>query len=914
MEKQAAHRASGGLTSARESGGEMASKSEDLLILEEAEDDGTAVNTAGTLVFTAPEVWNENPGRDVIIGKATVTKRHMRALALLQEHHALIRLPLSRERAGGRAETRAYDLPPTEGLEYGGSQDPYVKITLGSTAERSNCVAGGGKLCDWASQLLRWRVDPCHDEHHLWGQGLVVEVWNDNQSRTDALIGRGFVRPETLRQVKRRSTPGGVSCRVKLSRKGKGRKATVGMLLNFEPDQARATGESKEGGTSEEKCALRQPQEQPSTVLIKDMMSKDLGDIISFGFAALDNVEFYLVARAGATERATPVAAVVSGKSAWGDTYLALPLPEESPPSLMRLELWMSSPVQDDQVGYVDADLTKLARLSGGQKDGLNVDDGSTSSAVQSHLELPLCLIDATGEKFKDVRPGVLSCTVELKRKTKDSERWVGASEESQSGQTANISPPGDDVITLPTIGPTEGPGIVKVKVIDITLHEAAEAPEIRLTLLPGKRSRELSGLKPQQDPYMVVERRAADSTIACQAKPFSSAVATIREGRNAWWLESCDLRLGQAEANFLRDQPGGGSISFTVTLTDRDVRGGDESISSLEVVVTPETLAKRESSVLWHRLFSQVGRKKARNVLGCARVPESDNPDLDTGVFHKFLKMDFAEVAPCEDRDLAETSPSLTVSVYTKLGENKVVSGRAEVLLASLCGYKNLNGEAVLRLAPPRHHEDTGHALRRASGNERRVGFDESNAYPCPVVAVDKTIPLLEDGNNSLGRSDGETGDLGKDGRGGELRLRALYVPDRLADALGVRSAIKTLSKAAEASMHLFTRCPRLALSRAPDAGVEEAVANSEAQVLDVETTALPGLLEVFLIQATDILQVEDLVDPVVRLKLLCSAGGESGISDMGQGNGTAVEWNHQFSLLIDDANVEIQGSSSGE
>lgn len=43
------------------------------------------------------------------------------------------------------------------------------------------------------------------------------------------------------------------------------------------------------------------------------------------------------------------------------------------------------------------------------------------------------------------------------------------------------------------------------------------------------------------------------------------------------------------------------------MTLTDKDVRGGDESISSLNVVVTPESLAERESSVLWHRLFSQV-------------------------------------------------------------------------------------------------------------------------------------------------------------------------------------------------------------------------------------------------------------------------------------------------------------------
>lgn len=201
-------------------------------------------------------------------------------------------------------------------------------------------------------------------------------------------------------------------------------------------------------------------------------------------------------------------------------------------------------------------------------------------------------------------------------------------------------------------------------------------------------------------------------------------------------------------------------------------------------------------------RPYAKVGRKKARDVLGCSRVPESHNPDLDTGVFHKFFKMDFAEVAPCEDKDLAEASPSLILSVYTKLGEKKIVSGRAEMLLASLCGYKNLNGEAVLRL--PRRHRDTAlglnnkagrntdQAVVRRSGKERTLDFDEAGAFSCPVAAVDKAIPLLEDGTRSYDGSNGDGGRLGSGGRGGELRLRALYVPDRFADALGVRSAIK--------------------------------------------------------------------------------------------------------------------------
>ena len=220
-------------------------------------------------------------------------------------------------------------------------------------------------------------------------------------------------------------------------------------------------------------------------------------------------------------------------------------------------------------------------------------------------------------------------------------------------------------------------------------------------------------------------------------------------------------------------------------------------------------------------RPYAKVGRKKARDVLGCARVPEADSPDLDTGVFHKFLKMDFAEVAPCEDMDLAEASPSLIVSVYTKLGEKKIVSGRAEMLLASLCGYKNLNGEAVLRL-PRRHRNtrvgpndykagaDTGYAVLRGSAKKPRLGLDEADDFSCPVAAVDKAIPLLEDGSSSCDGSNAEGASLWGGGRGGELRLRALYVPDRLADGLGVRSAIKVRIRATYSMSVMSARAAR--------------------------------------------------------------------------------------------------------
>lgn len=197
-------------------------------------------------------------------------------------------------------------------------------------------------------------------------------------------------------------------------------------------------------------------------------------------------------------------------------------------------------------------------------------------------------------------------------------------------------------------------------------------------------------------------------------------------------------------------------------------------------------------------RPYAKVGRKKARELLGCARVANSGNADVDEGVFHKFFKIDFVVANPSDDNDLAETSPTFLATVYVKLNGKKVVSGRAEILLASLCGYKTLNGEAVLRQARP-SRRDSGGAIAesdnktaRAHPGLRRAGFtvEEMEAY-CPVAAVDIVIPLLGDeANYSMGGGAG-VGSRG-DGEGGELRLRALYVPDRLADAPGVRSAIK--------------------------------------------------------------------------------------------------------------------------
>lgn len=149
--------------------------------------------------------------------------------------------------------------------------------------------------------------------------------------------------------------------------------------------------------------------------------------------------------------------------------------------------------------------------------------------------------------------------------------------------------------------------------------------------------------------------------------------------------------------------------------------------------------------------------------------------------------------------------------------GGKKVVAGAAEVLLASLCGYQNLNGEAVLRHRPPWANSDTTHLTEkgqirpifRGAGRDRGKDIhaveDIENA--CPIAAVNKVIPLLDDGNRNWGNAAGGRITLGSggsggndgggaSGRGGELHIRALYVPDRLADAPGVRSAIKVRVK----------------------------------------------------------------------------------------------------------------------
>lgn len=689
-------------------------------------------------LHVAVQVWNENPGSDVIIGRAIVTARHVRALALLPNRNARVRLPLSRQRAGSRLDyrgvlvacvrlvldievpwstlslatrhTRAltsgraaeggggkkarvalsedtpgffvcsgitgYGLPPAEGLEFGGRQEPYVKITLGSTSDRSTSMVGGRKLCDWTHQPLRCRKEPGHAAKALWDTGLVVEVWNDNKPRRDALIGRGLVRSETLRQLDQYPSEGGLSCRVKISRRGKGRKATIGMVVSFEPDQAEAPSSAATTQLPPQRCESLPPRlEDSDTLLIRNMATKDLSDILAFGYRALDKHEPYVVARVGVVERTTPGSGVAGGSAKWADTTLTLPRnTASSASSLLRLELWTWNPIQDDQVGYAEVDLGEF----------YNDERRVVLSTAQVPLQVPLCLIVTGGDAYgENITPPTLSCTLELQRKSQHEGGMDKTSARSQAVDVDTATPP-RDAITLPVIGPTEGPGTLKAMVLEATLYEDAEAPEVRVQLLPGKRvattrpllevggdslqgdgpdsavtsvwnqeldipcyamdftefgtaitlqaeiivagvlagqrvlgrgqadvsaaiqtrkkrtialdivshgrravphtvgklsisvffvagwdersgvppahqhdprvphptstilkgpgllrvfvveARELSGLKREQDPYVVVERKTADPTIACQVKPFSSAVATVSEGSHA--------------------------------------------------------------------------------------------------------------------------------------------------------------------------------------------------------------------------------------------------------------------------------------------------------------------------------------------------------------------------------------------
>lgn len=206
-------------------------------------------------------------------------------------------------------------------------------------------------------------------------------------------------------------------------------------------------------------------------------------------------------------------------------------------------------------------------------------------------------------------------------------------------------------------------------------------------------------------------------------------------------------------------------------------------------------------------RPYIKLGRKKARDIQGCARVSEGGHGNLDRGVFEKFIKMDFSNINPAEDANLADTPPTFLATVYDRPQGKKVVAGKAEVLLSSLCGYQNVSGEAVSRRLPPtpdpivvaadsasNNSVEKSQPIFRTSNNIRGTALQPPDDVidRCPVAAVDKVIPLMDDGMRHGEGSFSDGGARNCATRGGELRLRALYVPNKLANAPGVHSAIK--------------------------------------------------------------------------------------------------------------------------
>lgn len=382
-----------------------------------------------------------------------------------------------------------YDLPEVEGLSFGGQQNPYVQISLGSVTERSLCLSEGGSRCEWTQQTIRLRVHLNQPLQHAWGNGLVAGVWNDSQPRCDDLIGKGLVRPETVGEITQ--NPGRhASCRIKLSRTGKGPKGTLSMVLAFEPDQP---GE----GEDKERAGLPLEESRPYTqnngagmdlIVISDIVVANLGNAVVLGFGGLDKQDPYVVARLGYAERTTATTVIVGGTATFDDSSLSVPLPtrkSNSDGTTLRLELWNSNSVQDDQVGYVTVNLASLVGALDSKIAG--EDKTSAKRAVQAPLEYSLESIEAAGCDEIDMSPGVLSCSISLKRQSDNNDEATKTSTASNGKKTQGTEIPGNG-ISLPQIGATEGPGILKVKVLEATLNQAAEAPEIRLTITPGKR------------------------------------------------------------------------------------------------------------------------------------------------------------------------------------------------------------------------------------------------------------------------------------------------------------------------------------------------------------------------------------------------------------------------------------------
>lgn len=378
----------------------------------------------------------------------------------------------------------AHDLPRTEGLMFGGQQDPYVKLTLGSTTERSVAVRGG-HLCEWADHKVKLRVN-LSDTGRI-GDGLLVVVLNDNKPHPDTLIGSGLVRIEFLRETWRH--PGiAVSCRVKITGKVGDKKGTLSMIATFLQDQTGVDTSEQSMMESSAATHLKIVDNNAMMMLmVDDIIVEDLRNTVALGFGGLDTQQPYVVARMGCTERITASTSIVRGHATWDDSCLDLPVSETfaegKSNAVLRLELWNSNSVQDDLVGYADVDILAAITISTKKSNA----EASVGDTPRPRLQIFLSTFDSVRKTHENMSPGMLSCAVSLQPQNKGDLETAVVPKISNERQRRGPQYQGK-AICLPVIEETEGPGLLEVTVLNASLQQPAEAPEVRVTLLPGKR------------------------------------------------------------------------------------------------------------------------------------------------------------------------------------------------------------------------------------------------------------------------------------------------------------------------------------------------------------------------------------------------------------------------------------------
>jgi C2 domain len=228
-----------------------------------------------------------------------------------------------------------------------------------------------------------------------------------------------------------------------------------------------------------------------------------------------------------------------------------------------------------------------------------------------------------------------------------------------------------------------------------------------------------------------------------------------------------------------------------------------------------------------------------------CARTPERADATLDRGVWHQFMKLDYTPVTAIEDKQLAETAPTLIATVFDRhvLGKKEPV-GTVEVLLASLV----------------------------AGTGTKAV-----------TAVVDKCMTLMHG-----------------DSKAGELRLQTLFVPDTLSKDASAKAAVRALKTAHEEALTAYKATGDTPPVVTPENVTATDGANSTKGVV-------PGTLSVNVLRAVDLYETEKKQDPIVELKLVSTAGGGSCSTEVARDSGTAPEWNSQFSMLCDDARVDM-------